>query len=106
MSHSFLPYHYIQSDLERFSKSLSEKLGITVVPFISEINESTVQSVGYEMKAQNDFYFVTRSYLRNDRAEYAIKDRDGSWDIRHNGAMVKGDFPTLQEVIDYVKNIK
>lgn len=106
MNQTFLPYHYIQSDLERFSKSLSEKLGITVIPFISEMNTSTVQSIGYEMKSQNDFYLVTRNHLRNDQAEYAIQDRNSSWDIRHNGVMVKGEFPTLQEVIDYIKNVK
>lgn len=106
MSYTFLSYQTIQSDLERFSKSLSEKLGLTVNPLMNEMDESPEQEVGYEMKSQDDFYVVTRSYLRNNRVEYAVKDRDSHWNVNHNGTRVIGDFPTLQEVIDYIKSVE
>lgn len=104
--HTFLPYQSIQCDLDRFSKSLSEKLGLTVNPLLNEMNESSEQEVGYEMKSQDDFYVVTRRYLRNNRAEYAVKNRDSHWNVHHNGTKVVRDFPTLQEVIDYIKSVK
>lgn len=98
---NFLRKELIVGDLIRFSKGLEQKITDSqVVPYEGSLPEGEV-ALGYQVEVNGATYLVYMPYVVNEYNEHAVTSK--KWNIEEVGNDTTSGYPTLQEVIDYIK---